>query len=92
MNPVRTMKAVTARELRERLGEYLDRAQLSGDVFVVTRKGRGKAVIVGAQQFLGLLDRLEALENGDRGPEHDTEDQEREREIRSKEELKALIS
>jgi len=58
------MKPVPAQDLRLRLGEYLDRANLSGDAFVVTRGDRPKAVLLGVTQFLEMLDRLEALEEG----------------------------
>lgn len=58
------MKPVPAQDLRLRLGEYLDRANLSGDAFVVTRGERPKAVLLGVTQYVEMLDRLEALEEG----------------------------
>jgi prevent-host-death family protein len=58
------MKPVPAQDLRLRLGEYLDRADISGDAFVVTRGERPKAVLLGVTQYLEMLDRLEALEEG----------------------------
>jgi len=80
------MKAITAKEIRDRLGEYLDRAHLSGEVFVVTRKGRGKAVLVGAAVYLEMIELLDALpaakkassSSSKRGEETITKDQLRE--------------
>ena len=58
------LKAVPAQDLRIRLGEYLDRADLSGDAFVVTRGDRPKAVLLGAAQYVEIVERMEALEAG----------------------------
>jgi prevent-host-death family protein len=76
------MKAITAKEIRDRLGEYLDRAHLSGEVFVVTRKGRGKAVLVGAAEYLEMIELLDAAgkkvppsPTSKRGEQHITKDQ-----------------
>jgi prevent-host-death family protein len=55
---------ITAKELRSRMGEHLDRAHLSGETFLITRDGRGKAVLIGAQQYLDLVEQLEALQTG----------------------------
>jgi len=83
------MKSVPAQDLRLRLGEYLDRANLSGDAFVVTRGERPKAVLLGVTQYVEMLDRLEALEEGHVVPSRvvsldDTE-------VVTKEQLKAMI-
>jgi prevent-host-death family protein len=58
------LKTVPAQDLRIRLGEYLDRADLSGDAFVVTRGDRPKAVLLGAAQYVEIVERIEALEAG----------------------------
>jgi PHD/YefM family antitoxin component YafN of YafNO toxin-antitoxin module len=58
------LKLVTAQELRDRLGEHLDRAHFSGEGFVVTRGQRPKAVILGPIEYLDLLDKLAAYERG----------------------------
>lgn len=83
------MKPVPAQDLRLRLGEYLDRANLSGDAFVVTRGERPKAVLLGVTQYLEMLDRLEALEEGRAFPSRvvSLDDSE----VVTKEQLKAMI-
>ncbi len=67
------LKSVPAQDLRIRLGEYLDRADLSGDAFIVTRGDRPKAVILGPNEYLELVEKLEALEAGRKVPPHDVE-------------------
>jgi prevent-host-death family protein len=81
-------RKVSAQELRDRLGEHLDRADLSGQAFVVTRGRRPKAVLLGASQYLALMDRLAAYENGQK-PVKRTEPQDKD--LVSLEELKRLI-
>jgi len=83
------MKPVPAQDLRLRLGEYLDRANLSGDAFVVTRGERPKAVLLGVTQYLEMLDRLEALEEGRAVPARVIALDESE--VVTKEQLKAMI-
>jgi prevent-host-death family protein len=83
------LKTVPAQDLRVRLGEYLDRADLSGDAFLVTRGDRPKAVILGPAEYLELIEKLEALESGRKAPIHDTnEDDDR---IVSTQKLKAML-
>ena len=54
--------------MRERIGEHLDRAHLSGEAFLITRAGRGKAVLLGASQYLQLVERIEAMQAGKHAP------------------------
>ncbi len=83
------LKAIPAQDFRIRLGEYLDRADLSGDSFVVTRGDRAKAVVLGATQYLELVDRLEALENGRPVPPRNAETSDGK--VLTKEKLKAML-
>ncbi len=62
------LKVITAREIRDRLGEYLDRAHPSEEGFLITRKGPAKAVLLPVDQYLKLMDRLEAFESGKKVP------------------------
>jgi prevent-host-death family protein len=60
-------RELTAMELRERLGEVLDRVALRHDEFVISRKGRPMAAIVPIEKLDRLLRAasahlLEALE------------------------------
>lgn len=57
------LKTINPTEVRDRLGEILDRAA-AGDVLAITRYGRPKAVLVGASQYLALVEELQALRNG----------------------------
>src|SRR5437773_600517 len=50
-------KTVTAQQLRTRLGEYLDRADLAGEVITIARDGRTKAVLLSYAQYRELFDR-----------------------------------
>jgi PHD/YefM family antitoxin component YafN of YafNO toxin-antitoxin module len=50
------LKAITTQKLRARIGEYIDRANLTGDAFVLLRDGRAKAVLLGAKQYHDLLE------------------------------------
>ena len=88
-NTTPMMKPVPAQDLRLRLGEYLDRANLSGDAFVVTRGERPKAVLLGVTQYLEMLDRLEALEAGREIPARTVSPDDRE--VVTKEQLKAML-
>jgi Phd_YefM. len=58
------LKLITAQELRDRLGEHLDRAHFSGEGFVVTRGQRPKAVLLGPIEYLELVEKLAAYEKG----------------------------
>lgn len=81
---------ITAKELRERMGEHLDRAHLSGETFLVTRAGRGKAVLIGPAQYLELIERLEALQAGKQAPPSEAS-KPADRKVVSTKELKALL-
>ena len=83
------LKAIPAQDFRIRLGEYLDRADLSGDSFVVTRGDRAKAVVLGAQQYLELIERVEALEAGRSVPARN--DEPNGDRVVTKEKLKAML-
>lgn len=48
-------------ELRPRLSEAIDRANDVLDRFVITRRGRAEAVLLGSDDFEGLLETLEIL-------------------------------
>lgn len=82
--------AVPAQEMRIRLGEYLDRADLSGDAFVVTRGERPKAVLIGANHYVELIERLEALESG-RSVEPRAENPQGDQRVLTKDKLKAML-
>ena len=45
---------VSAQQLRNNLGQYLDRAYYKGEVFTVTRAGREKAVLLSYAQYQEL--------------------------------------
>lgn len=62
------VKEITGTELRIRLGEYLDRANLSRETFVITRKGRGKAILLSPDHYLQLVETVEALKAGKEPP------------------------
>ncbi len=55
---------VTALNLRNALGTYLDRTRLAGESFVVTRNGRRIAVLISAEEYETLLRKLEELSAG----------------------------
>lgn len=82
--------AIPAQEMRVRLGEYLDRADLSGEEFVVTRGERPKAVLLGAAQYLALIERLETLESG-RTVEPRPESPQGDQRVLTKDKLKAML-
>lgn len=52
------LKAITSQKVRARIGEYIDRANLTGDAFLLLRDGKAKAVLVGAKQYIELLELL----------------------------------
>lgn len=54
------MKAISSQKVRARIGEYIDRANLTGDAFLLMRDGKAKAVLVGAKQYLKLLELSDA--------------------------------
>ncbi|MBZ5639208.1 MAG: type II toxin-antitoxin system Phd/YefM family antitoxin [Acidobacteriia bacterium] len=83
------LKAIPAQDFRIRLGEYLDRCDLSGDSFVVTRGDRAKAVVLGATQYLELMERLEALEAGQPVPPRSAEASGEK--VLTKEKLKTMV-
>ena len=83
------LKKVTAQLLRDRLGEHLDRACLSGEAFVITRGERPKAVLLGPTQYLDLLERLSAYENGRKPTPRAKSNKD---DLLSPEELKRLIT
>lgn len=62
------LRQISVTELRIRAGEYLDRANLSHEAFVITRADRGKAVLLSAAAYLDLIEQLEALQVGKRPP------------------------
>ena len=62
------VKEITGTELRIRLGEYLDRANLSRETFVITRKGRGKAILLSPDAYLQLVETVDALKAGKKPP------------------------
>lgn len=63
------VKHISVTQLRERTGEYLDRADLSRETFIITRKGRGKAVLVSPEEYIRLLEERDALRDGKQPPE-----------------------
>lgn len=52
------LKAISSQKVRARIGEYIDRANLTGDAFLLLRDGKAKAVLVGAKQYVELLELL----------------------------------
>jgi antitoxin YefM len=48
-------------DLRPRLSEAIDRANDLFDRFVITRRGRAEAVLLGSDDYEGLLETLEIL-------------------------------
>ncbi len=49
--------------LRPRLSGAVDRAHEVFDRFIITRHGRAEAVLVGSDEFEGLLETLDVLSN-----------------------------
>jgi prevent-host-death family protein len=56
-------RIVTAEDLRARLGRELDALRESEEALYVSKRGRLAAVIVDADRYADLLDRLEYLED-----------------------------
>ncbi len=54
-------ETVTLSQLEPRLSELIDRAGQSLDRFFITRNGLAEAVLLGADDFEGLLETLEIL-------------------------------
>ena len=52
-------------DLRPRLSEAVDRANDLFDRFVITRRGRAEAVLLGSDDYEGLLETLEILSDQD---------------------------
>ena len=52
-------------DLRPRLSEAIDRAHGLFDRFVITRRGRAEAVLLGSDDYEGLLETLEILSDRD---------------------------
>ena len=48
-------KTISAQQLRNNLGEFLDRAFYKREVFTVTRAGREKAVLLSPSQYRELV-------------------------------------
>lgn len=48
-------------DLRPRLSETIDRAHDFFDRFVITRRGKPEAVLLGAEDYQGLLETLDIL-------------------------------
>jgi prevent-host-death family protein len=56
-------RIVTAEDLRARLGRELDALRESEDVVYVSKRGRLAGVLVDADRYADLLERLEYLED-----------------------------
>jgi prevent-host-death family protein len=56
-------RIVTAEDLRARLGRELDALRDSEEALYVSKRGRLAAVIVDADRYADLVDRLEYLED-----------------------------
>jgi prevent-host-death family protein len=56
-------RIVTAEDLRARLGRELDALKTSDEALYVTKRGRLAGVLLDAEQYADLLDRLEYLED-----------------------------
>jgi len=86
MPPV--LRKISVTQLRERLGEFLDRADLSRETFVITRGSRAKGVILSPGSYLHLVETIEALQTGKRPPadEGGTDGK-----VLTKDQLKSLI-
>jgi len=54
---------VTAEDLRARLGRELDALRNTTDALYVSKRGRLAAVVLDAERYAELLDRLEYLED-----------------------------
>ena len=56
-------RMVTAEDLRARLGRELDALRNTEDALYVSKRGRLAAVVLDAERYAELLDRLEYLED-----------------------------
>lgn len=56
-------RIVTAEDLRARLGRELDALRESEDALYVSKRGRLAGVLIDADRYADLLDRLEYLED-----------------------------
>ncbi|MGH9363138.1 MAG: type II toxin-antitoxin system Phd/YefM family antitoxin [Thermoanaerobaculia bacterium] len=52
-------------ELEPRLSELIERLRAGAERFVITREGKAEAVLLGAEEFEGLLETLDILSDGD---------------------------
>jgi prevent-host-death family protein len=57
-------RIVTVDDLRARLGRELDALRESDDALYVSKRGRLAGVLLGADRYAELLERLEYLEDG----------------------------
>ncbi|MGH2582332.1 MAG: type II toxin-antitoxin system Phd/YefM family antitoxin [Anaerolineales bacterium] len=57
-----TAKVVTATEASNNFGSMVDEAAKGRSYFVVTRMGKARAVVLGIEQYIRLLDDLEIKE------------------------------
>jgi prevent-host-death family protein len=56
-------RIVTAEDLRARLGKELDAIRASDDALYVSKRGRLAAVLLGADRYAELVERIEYLED-----------------------------
>lgn len=56
-------RIVTAEDLRSKLGRELDALQASEEALYVSKRGRLAAVLLDADRYADLIDRLEFLED-----------------------------
>ena len=83
------MKQISATDLRDRPGEYLDRVNHSQETFIICRKHQPKAVLLSPRSYLHLVETIAALKNGEKPPAPETPGDEP---VLSPEELKRLIA
>ena len=62
------LRQISATELRIRAGEYLDRAHLGHEAFLISRGQRGKAVLLSASDYVDLTEELAAFKEGRKPP------------------------
>jgi prevent-host-death family protein len=58
-------ETISLTELRPRLSDVVDRAHEHFDRFVITRRGKARAVLLSSEEFEGLLETLEILSDQD---------------------------
>jgi prevent-host-death family protein len=56
-------RIITAEDLRARLGRELDALKTTEEALYVSKRGRLAGVLLGADRYADLLDRLEYLED-----------------------------